>query len=256
MQHRAIALGLGLLCSIGLVACQSTGDVQTTEIDTIERATSAYRAYGRGDCDAVRQGLGRERIEGWEPSELRHSMLLVHAFCEELAGEDGDAVETYRGLIREAPLSFASEDARERLRILRLERNDPAYAEWVAAAGERVSETESSRTAVERVPAEFPPLAQRAGIEGFAVVEFGVTPRGDTDAPVIVDSQPPLLFDGAALRAVREWRYTPEPEATSTARQAIRIVFMPEDDPRSPDEPSPEPTESAERPSASSPTLQ
>jgi protein TonB len=249
MLDRAIVLSLCLLCPISLASCQMMGGGQSEEVGAVESATAAYLAYERGDCDGVHRSARREQVESWQPTELRHSMLLVYAFCEELAGEDAEALETYRGLIREAPLSFAAEDARERLRILRLQRNDPDYAEWVEGARERASHAESSRIAVQRVPANFPPLAQQAGIEGFAVVEFGVTPRGDTDAPVIVDSEPPLLFEGAALRAVREWRYEEDPDAGKTERQAIRIVFKPEDD--SPPPPAAEP---GEQPPESSPT--
>ena len=88
-----------------------------------------------------------------------------------------------------------------------------------------------------------------------------MTPRGNTDAPVIVDSEPPLLFDGAALRAVREWRYTAEPNAGATERQAIRIVFKPQDESPPPDAQSPAPLESPEPlespapPSESSPMI-
>ena len=56
-----------------------------------------------------------------------------------------------------------------------------------------------------------------------------MTPRGDTDAPVVVASDPPLLFDGVATRAVREWRYERRPEQTRSQRQVIRLIFRPED---------------------------
>jgi TonB family protein len=130
-------------------------------------------------------------------------------------------------LILEGPLSFASFDAGERLRILRLTENDPDYKAWVEGARFRYSESDENRIPVDRIPAAFPPLAHRAEIEGYAIVEFGITPRGDTDSPVIVDSKPPLIFDGAALRAVREWRYTRDLESEESKRQVIRIVFQP-----------------------------
>lgn len=253
MLDRVIVLSFSLLCCIGLVSCQTMGGGETEpeEVGSVESATAAYLAYERGDCDGLRARLSREEVEDWRPTELRHSMLLVYAYCDELAGEDAKALEIYRELISDAPLSFASEDARERMRILRLQRNDPGYAEWVKAAGKRASEAESSRIAVQRGPAAFPPLAQQAGIEGFAVVEFGVTPRGDIDAPVIVDSEPPLLFEGSALRAVREWRYEAEPDAEKAERQAIRIVFKAEGEP--PPTPAAAPRE---QPPESSPSIQ
>jgi TonB family protein len=245
MFDRAIALSLILSGCLSVVSCRTLERREAEGVGEIESSTTAYAAYVRGNCEEVREDIRREDVESWEPTELRHSMLLVSAFCDERAGRDREAIRTYRNLVQEAPLSFAADDARERLRILRLEKNDPDHARWLAEARDRAMRAQSSRVAVQRAPAEFPPLAQRAGIEGFAVVEFGVTPRGDTDAPVIVDSQPPLLFDGAALRAVREWRYVAEPDRDTTERMAIRIVFKPEERP-------PDPTPAPAEPSSSS----
>ena len=230
MSNRAIALCLLLTGAVVLAGCQSLwsrDDEEGSSADAIaiRNATEAYLAYQHGDCDGVRRSASREEVERWQATELRHSLLLVHGFCQELSGQTQEAIDTYRALIQDAPLSYASDDARERLRILRLTRNDPEYGRWVGEARQRARSGSSERVPVERVPADFPPLARQAGIEGYAVVEFGVTPRGDTDAPVVVDSQPPLLFDGAALRAVREWRYTRDPSSTAAKRQAIRIVF-------------------------------
>ena len=41
------------------------------------------------------------------------------------------------------------------------------------ATRERAAQGSTGRAPVDRIPADFPPLARRAGIEGFAVVEFG-----------------------------------------------------------------------------------
>jgi TonB family protein len=57
------------------------------------------------------------------------------------------------------------------------------------------------------------------------VVEFGVLPDGQTDAVIVVDAEPPLLFEGTALRAVRKWRYEKDPKAAEAQRQVVRIVF-------------------------------
>ena len=220
-----LTLALALAPVLGCQTPSASRDVD----GLLETATNAYRAYEGGSCPEVERSAGVAELEDWPANEARSSFLLLLGFCAE-RGEDGKrAQETYRRLLREAPLSFAADDARERLRLLRLRENDPDYEAWLADARSRARQGSTDREPIERAPASYPPLAQIAQIGGFAVVEFGVTPRGDTDAPVIVDSEPPLLFDGVALRAVREWRYATDADGTQSERQAIRLVFRPED---------------------------
>ncbi len=225
-QSTVLYAGAVLVSALLLLGCP-TRSAMPTDSRLLDGATDAYRAYERGDCDGVWRWADREVIASAEAGEIRHSLLLIQGFCHELAGSLSAAMETYRGLVRDAPLSFASDDARERLRILRLTESGPDYRQWVEAARDRASSATSGRVPLDRILADFPPLAERAGIEGYAVVEFGVTPRGDTFAPIVVDSRPPLLFDGVALRAVREWRYERDLHGSESERQAIRIVFLP-----------------------------
>lgn len=220
-----LILGLAVATAFG---CQTPGTKTEPDVP-LETATNAYQAYGRGDCDEVERSARIASLDDWPANEARASFLLVEGFCADRDGDLERARETYRRLLREAPLSFASDDARERLRVLRLRENDPDYEEWVASARTRALQGSTDREPIERTPASYPPLAQLARIGGYAVVEFGVTPGGETDAPVIVDSDPPLLFDGVALRAVREWRYATDGDGTKSERQAIRLVFRPED---------------------------
>jgi TonB family protein len=229
MSNRILIQAVLMTGAICLAGCLSTpsSSIYSESEQSIETAAAAYQAYARGDCGDVSARTNSSLIQDWEKNELLHSMVLIRTYCQELDGDVHGAQESYGELIEEAPLSSASDDARERLRILRLIQRDPDYAKWIADARLRATGGSTDRAPVDRVPAAFPLLARAAGIEGYAVVEFGVTPRGDTDAAVIVDSQPPLLFDGAVLRAVREWRYTPDPNGSESARQAIRIVFRP-----------------------------
>ena len=221
-----LLLGLAMTPPMG---CSSAPRTLADAGAPLETATDAYRAYERGECSQVEATAGKVSLETWPATEARSSFLLVEGFCAERAQDIDRARETYRQLLREGPLSFASDDARERLRVLRLRENDPGYEDWIEGARRRALQGSTDRTPIERTPATYPPLAQVAQIGGYAVVEFGVTPRGDTDAPVIVDSTPPLLFDGTALRAVREWRYAPDADGTQSERQAIRMIFEPKE---------------------------
>ena len=115
----------------------------------------------QGDCADVERRIANSEIEDWPTTEVRHSFQLLSGFCEELAAQKVDARETYRAIIREAPLSFASDDARERLRIMRLAANDPDYESWVASARVRALGGSSLRTPLNRTPVAYPPLAFR-----------------------------------------------------------------------------------------------
>ena len=224
----SVALLILALALAPVLGCQTPS--ASRDVDgLLETATNAYRAYEGGGCPEVERSAGVAELEDWPANEARSSFLLLLGFCAERGEDEKRAQETYRRLLREAPLSFAADDARERLRLLRLRENDPDYEAWLADARSRARQGSTDREPIERATASYPPLAQIAQIGGFAVVEFGVTPRGDTDAPVIVDSEPPLLFDGVALRAVRGWRYATDADGTQSERQAIRLVFRPED---------------------------
>ena len=232
-----IAISLLALTGLLLAGCQSTGGsggsesalADSADSEPLALTTNAYHAFVQGDCADVERRIANSEIKDWPTTEVRHSLQLLSGFCEELAEQNDDARETYRAIIREAPLSFASDDARERLRIMRLAENDPDYESWVASARVRALGGSSLRAPLNRTPVAYPPLALRAGISGYAVVEFGVTPRGATDSPVVVESDPPLLFDGTALRAVRSWRYARDTLGDQSERQAIRLLFRPEE---------------------------
>jgi TonB family protein len=82
-------------------------------------------------------------------------------------------------------------------------------------------------------------VPRAAGIEGYALVEFGVTPRGQTTNPVVVESEPRFLFDGTSIRAVREWQYA---RSQDSDRQVIKLLFRRDDfaaDAREMNDPSP-----------------
>jgi len=208
-----------------LTHCQSPTSHSPTEFDELRDASEAHLAYERGDCESVARMSSPKRLQTWQPNEYHRSMLLLRAFCQEIAGDGKAARSSYEDLIQIAPDSFAGHEARERLRILIIEQNDPDGARWLRESRERAmaaQSNQSSRVPVERRLATFPPVPQAAGIEGYAVVEFGVTPKGQTSNPVVVESSPRLLFDGASIRAVRKWQYT---RSADSDRQVIKLLF-------------------------------
>jgi TonB family protein len=199
-----------------------------TELQAVNSATVAYHAYEQNDCATVERLAGDDALDVWKFTEMRHSMKLLYGFCREIDGDLKTAKQIYRRLIIEAPSSFAADDAAERIRILRISKNDPSYALSKVSARHRKDLSKGNRTPIDRVPVQFPPLAKAIGIKGYVIVEFGVSKRGATKNPVVVDSNPPLLFDGASVRAVRRWQYMRETRVDPNNRQLIRLLFRPD----------------------------
>jgi TonB family protein len=222
MAGIAAATG-GLLAA----ACQQNAAPPPSpeEIQGIQIATDAYVAYQHADCETVYRLTQPDVIDAMQATELRYSLRLARGFCQEIDGDQPAARQTYHRILDEGPSSFAAEDARERLRILDREVDDPDYLRRVEDAARRVRPPQVAREPNVRTTALYPPLARAAAVEGFAVVEFGVEENGKTVDPIIVDSHPPFVFEGSALRAVRQWIYKSQRDVDPDARSVIRIVF-------------------------------
>ncbi|MGD8326876.1 MAG: energy transducer TonB [Sphingomonadales bacterium] len=65
-----------------------------------------------------------------------------------------------------------------------------------------------------RVEPVYPDRAAQRGIEGYVVLEFTVLASGevDSDSIMIIQAEPSSIFNRAATRAVRKWKYRPKIE--------------------------------------------
>lgn len=87
-------------------------------------------------------------------------------------------------------------------------------------------------TPLVRFPPEYPMFAVSHRIEGYVVIRFNVTETGSVSDPEVVRSDPPDIFDRAAIRSVLRWKYQPQlangkPISVVTY---TRITFRLEDD--------------------------
>lgn len=74
----------------------------------------------------------------------------------------------------------------------------------------------------------YPRRALSRGIEGYVILEFTVTRTGAVKDPVIVESEPPNVFDDAAIRAALKFKYKPKVvngESVDVADVQNRITF-------------------------------
>lgn len=78
-----------------------------------------------------------------------------------------------------------------------------------------------------RQPPQYPYKAARRGIEGWVRVRFQVTETGTVEDVEVLESEPPGVFEQAAIKAVYRWRFKPRiinGQATSgTAEQVVEF---------------------------------
>ncbi len=75
-----------------------------------------------------------------------------------------------------------------------------------------------------RVLPQYPARAQERGIEGYVIVEFTIAMDGTVKDPIVLESQPSKIFDRAALRAIRKWKYKPKVEdGQAVERPGVRV---------------------------------
>ncbi len=78
-----------------------------------------------------------------------------------------------------------------------------------------------------RVPPRYPGRASRLQIEGSVTVEFTITADGSVADPAVIESDPPRVFDKAALQAIVQWKFKPRVENGQAveSRASQRIEF-------------------------------
>jgi TonB family protein len=79
-------------------------------------------------------------------------------------------------------------------------------------------------------PLRYPPKARRYKYIGQVIVKFGLDERGNVTDPFVVASEPPGVFERAALQHIKSYKYQPpllDGEATHIDEVAIKLVFDP-----------------------------
>ena len=75
-----------------------------------------------------------------------------------------------------------------------------------------------------RVDPQYPPKAKQRRIEGWVDIEFTIGPAGTVDNPKVIGANPPTVFEQAALRAVRRWRYNAKVvDGVAVARHGVQV---------------------------------
>ena len=73
----------------------------------------------------------------------------------------------------------------------------------------------------------YPEAARKRGIEGWVELAFTVTPNGTVEDVEVRNASPANVFEDAAMRAIRGWRFEPvERNGEKVAQRAmVRLRF-------------------------------
>ena len=80
-------------------------------------------------------------------------------------------------------------------------------------------------------PLRYPPKAKRYRYVGQVIVKFGINPDGKVVNPFVAESEPPGVFERAALMHIKSWRYqapTYQGQPIAVDEVAVRLVFDPQ----------------------------
>ncbi|NLG75946.1 MAG: energy transducer TonB, partial [Xanthomonadaceae bacterium] len=109
--------------------------------------------------------------------------------------------------------------------ISKAEMDLAAAREQYALLNSVVSASTLKRT--KTVAPQYPSDALRKGIEGWVELAFTVMPNGTVDDVEVRNASPANVFDDAAIRAIRQWRFEPVVRNGKTVpqRAMVRLRF-------------------------------
>ena len=79
----------------------------------------------------------------------------------------------------------------------------------IEIGGLGLAQSDGEYLPIVRIAPVYPWKAQTQGIEGYCIVEFTVTEAGTVKDVVVVDAQPPGIFDKASMEAALKFKYRP-----------------------------------------------
>jgi TonB family protein len=109
--------------------------------------------------------------------------------------------------------------------IAQAERDLTSLREQNAAQTSIVSAAALKRT--KTVEPKYPEVARKRGIEGWVELAFTVTPTGTVEDVEVRNASPQEIFDDAAIRAIKQWKFVPvERNGQVVAQRAmVRLRF-------------------------------
>ena len=87
---------------------------------------------------------------------------------------------------------------------------DPGPLDTPIDIGPKGAFTDGEYLPLVKVRPDYPRRAQTRGIEGYVILEFTVTKSGSVANPVVIEAEPPDIFNRAAINAALKFKYKPK----------------------------------------------
>ena len=93
------------------------------------------------------------------------------------------------------------------------------------SAGQGLAGFDTDAIPVVRIAPVYPRRAKQARIEGWVTMEVLIRPDGSVSDAKVMESDPPRLFDDAALAAMQRWKFRPKiVDGTPVAQRAKQTI--------------------------------
>jgi TonB family protein len=210
-----------------------------TSAPAVAAAPGATEAAALDLLKSARQSLARERLVEPENDNAQYYLLALRKLDAQYVGlpaltDDLGARLVAKGqasvnaqqydaardwLDHAAAIGYVSPQADAARHDLDAALARRAFMTNVVAAGQL--------TLVKSVQPQYPPKAEKTGIEGWVELDFTVTDTGTVQEVAVDGAKPPGVFEAAATAALLQWRFKPlERDAKAVATRArIRIRF-------------------------------
>lgn len=77
-------------------------------------------------------------------------------------------------------------------------------------AGQGLAGFDTDVIPVVQVAPQYPRAAKQSGLEGWVTMEVLIRPDGTVSNAKVMESDPPRIFDRAAISAMRKWKFRPK----------------------------------------------
>jgi protein TonB len=110
---------------------------------------------------------------------------------------------------------------------------DSMSADLDLSIGTGLSASDGEFLPIVKVAPQYPSRASSRGIEGYVILSYTVTKQGTVENPVVIEADPPKIFNKAAINSALRYKYKPRvvdgvPQAVAGVK--TRITFQLADD--------------------------
>jgi TonB family protein len=232
------ATGPAVAVSAPAVGAPGTG-ANPTSAPPVAPAAGATEAAALDLLKSARQSLARDRLVEPEDDSAQYYLLALRKLDAQYVGLPALTDDLGARLVAKGQASANAEQydaARDWL-------DHAAAIGYVSAQADAVRHdldaalarrafmanvlTASELIMVKSVQPQYPPKAEKTGIEGWVDLDFTVTDTGAVQDVAVVAAKPTGVFEAAATAALLQWRFKPlvrDAQAAAT-RARIRIRF-------------------------------